>query len=81
MPTTRTNARGGKAFEGWDLYGSAAFASPAVLDNWLYAADNNGVVYAYNITGVANAGEAGELIEEPTPTPDDLNPTAPTTLN
>jgi len=70
----RTNARGGKAFEGWDLYGSAAFASPAVLDNWLYAADNNGVVYAYNITGVANAGEAGELIEEPTPTPEGPEP-------
>jgi hypothetical protein len=70
----RTNARGGKAFEGWDLYGSAAFASPAVLDNWLYAADNNGVVYAYNIRGVANAGEAGELIEEPTPTPEGPEP-------
>jgi outer membrane protein assembly factor BamB len=47
----RTNARGGKAFEGWDLYGNAAFASPAVLDNWLYAADNDGVVYAYQHHG------------------------------
>jgi hypothetical protein len=65
----RTNARGGKAFEGWDLYGNAAFASPAVLDGWLYAADNDGVAYAYHITGVANAGDAGERIETPTPTP------------
>jgi hypothetical protein len=65
----RTNARGGKAFEGWDLYGNAAFASPAVLDGWLYAADNDGVAYAYHFTGVANAGDAGERIETPTPTP------------
>jgi hypothetical protein len=65
----RTNARRGKAFEGWDLYGNAAFASPAVLDGWLYAADNDGVAYAYHITGVANAGDAGERIETPTPTP------------
>ncbi len=49
-----------RAFEGWRMYGLTAFASPAVLDNWLYAADDDGIVYAYNVTGVANAGELGE---------------------
>jgi hypothetical protein len=54
------NSRGGKAFEGWDLYANTVFASPAVLDNWLYAADDAGIVYAYNVLGVANtAPETG----------------------
>jgi hypothetical protein len=76
-----TNARGGKAFEGWDLYGNAAFASPAVLDGWLYAADNDGVAYAYHFTGVANAGEAGERIEIRRRPPQAKSLTAPTTPN
>jgi outer membrane protein assembly factor BamB len=56
----QVNSRNGKAFEGWDLYANTVFASPAVLDNWLYAADDEGIVYAYNVLGVANtAPETG----------------------
>jgi outer membrane protein assembly factor BamB len=56
----QVNSRAGKAFEGWDLYANTVFASPAVLDNWLYAADDEGIVYAYNVLGVANtAPETG----------------------
>jgi outer membrane protein assembly factor BamB len=50
----RVNSRNGKAFEGWDLYANTVFASPAVLDDWLYAADDEGIVYAYNVLGVAS---------------------------
>ena len=50
----QTNSRNGKAFEGWDLYANTVFASPAVLDDWLYAADDEGIVYAYNVLGVAS---------------------------
>jgi outer membrane protein assembly factor BamB len=49
----QVNSRNGKAFEGWDLYANTVFASPAVLDDWLYAADDEGIVYAYNVLGVA----------------------------
>jgi outer membrane protein assembly factor BamB len=62
------NSRGGKAFEGWDLYANTVFASPAVLDNWLYAADDEGIVYAYNVLGVANTAPEtglGGIIPEP----------------
>ncbi len=52
-----TNAFRGKRFEGWRLYSNTAFASPAVLDNWLYISDDSGITYAYNITGVASAPE------------------------
>ncbi|MDW8051478.1 MAG: PQQ-binding-like beta-propeller repeat protein [Armatimonadota bacterium] len=64
-----TNARGGKAFEGWDLYAETVFASPAVLDGWLYAADDDGIVYAFNVQGVAAAppeSGLGEVIRDPT---------------
>jgi outer membrane protein assembly factor BamB len=64
----RVNSRNGKAFEGWDLYANTVFASPAVLDNWLYAADDEGIVYAYNVLGVANTAPEtglGEIIPEP----------------
>ncbi len=63
-----TNAFNGKRFEGWRLYSNTAFASPAVLDNWLYISDDSGITYAYNITGVGGAPEEtglGELIPEP----------------
>jgi hypothetical protein len=50
----QVNSRNGKAFEGWDLYANTVFASPAVLDDWLYAADDEGIVYAYNVLGVAS---------------------------
>ncbi|MCS6919343.1 MAG: hypothetical protein NZM28_06200, partial [Fimbriimonadales bacterium] len=56
----RTTSDNRRAFEGWRLYSPTVFASPAVLDNWLYFADDEGIVYAYNVTGVANAGELGE---------------------
>ncbi len=62
------NTRNGKAFEGWDLYANTIFASPAMLDNWLYAADDEGIVYAFNVTGVASAAPEtglGERIETP----------------
>ncbi|MCS7209577.1 MAG: PQQ-binding-like beta-propeller repeat protein, partial [Fimbriimonadales bacterium] len=70
----QVNSRGGKVFEGWDLYANTVFASPAVLDNWLYAADDAGIVYAYNVLGVASAPPEtglGEQIQPPgeTPTP------------
>jgi hypothetical protein len=64
----QTNSRNGKAFEGWDLYANTVFASPAVLDDWLYAADDEGIVYAYNVLGVANTAPEtglGEIIPEP----------------
>jgi outer membrane protein assembly factor BamB len=64
----QTNSRGGKAFEGWDLYANTVFASPAVLDDWLYAADDEGIIYAYNVLGVANTAPEtglGEIIPEP----------------
>ncbi len=66
------NSRRGKAFEGWDMYANTVFASPAMLDNWLYAADDEGIAYAFNVTGVAStAPETGlgrriERPEEPT---------------
>ncbi|MCS7300096.1 MAG: PQQ-binding-like beta-propeller repeat protein, partial [Fimbriimonadales bacterium] len=56
----RTVNSNNKGFEGWDLYGNTVFASPAVLDDWLYAADDEGIVYAYHLTGVADAGILGE---------------------
>jgi hypothetical protein len=56
----QVNSRNGKAFEGWDLYANTVFASPAMLDDWLYAADDEGIVYAYNVLGVATtAPETG----------------------
>ncbi|MDW8107470.1 MAG: PQQ-binding-like beta-propeller repeat protein, partial [Armatimonadota bacterium] len=64
-----TNARNGKAFEGWDLYAETVFASPGVLDGWLYAADDDGIVYAFNVQGVAAAppeSGLGEVIRDPT---------------
>jgi outer membrane protein assembly factor BamB len=64
----QTNSRGGKAFEGWDLYANTVFASAGVLDDWLYAADDEGIVYAYNVLGVANTAPEtglGEIIPEP----------------
>lgn len=66
-----TNARGGKAFEGWDLYGETVFASPGVLDGWLYAADDDGIAYAFNVSGIAQAAPEsglGEIIRDPTGT-------------
>jgi hypothetical protein len=67
----QVNSRNGKAFEGWDLYANTVFASPAVLDNWLYAADDEGIVYAYNVRGVANTDPESGLggpIRDPTQT-------------
>lgn len=65
------NSRNGKAFEGWDLYANTVFASPAMLDNWLYAADDEGIAYAFNVTGVASTTPEtglGDIIREPTET-------------
>jgi hypothetical protein len=46
-----------------------------VLDNWLYAADDEGIVYAYNVLGVANtAPETGLGVEFNGPTPPDHDP-------
>lgn len=67
------NARNGKAFEGWDLYADTVFASAGVLDNWLYAADDAGIVYAYNVLGVV-ATDLGRRIEEPARTPGTTEP-------
>jgi hypothetical protein len=70
----QVNSRNGKAFEGWDLYANTVFASPAVLDDWLYAADDEGIVYAYNVLGVANTAPEtglGEIIPEPERPPSD----------
>lgn len=73
------NSRNGKRFEGWDLYANSTFASPAVLDNWLYVSDDAGITYAYNITGVGGAPPEtglGEIIrepEEPRPQPGDTS--------
>jgi hypothetical protein len=67
----QTNSRNGKAFEGWDLYANTVFASPAVLDNWLYAADDEGIVYAYNVLGVATTAPEtglGGIQRDPTQT-------------
>lgn len=67
----RVNSRNGKAFEGWDLYAETVFASPAVLDNWLYAADDEGIVYAYNVRGVATTAPEtglGGIQRDPTQT-------------
>ncbi|MFN7016254.1 MAG: PQQ-binding-like beta-propeller repeat protein [Fimbriimonadales bacterium] len=64
----QVNSRNGKAFEGWDLYGNTVFASPAMLDDWLYVADDEGIVYAYNVLGVASTAPEtglGEVIREP----------------
>ncbi|GIV10638.1 MAG: hypothetical protein KatS3mg020_0129 [Fimbriimonadales bacterium] len=62
------NSRNGKAFEGWDLYADTVFASPAMLDDWLYAADDAGIVYAFNVLGIATAPPEtglGDIIEVP----------------
>lgn len=64
----QVNSRNGKAFEGWDLYADTVFASPAMLDDWLYAADDAGIVYAYNVLGIATAPPEtglGGVIREP----------------
>ncbi|MCS7065617.1 MAG: PQQ-binding-like beta-propeller repeat protein, partial [Fimbriimonadales bacterium] len=47
--TSDRNMRGGWLFEGWLLYAETLFASPAVLDDWLYIADDAGVVYGFNL--------------------------------
>jgi outer membrane protein assembly factor BamB len=67
----QVNSRNGKAFEGWDLYANTVFASPAVLDDWLYAADDEGIVYAYNVLGVATTAPEtglGGIQRDPTQT-------------
>ncbi len=51
--TNERNRRNGWLFEGWKLYADTLFASPAVLDDWLYIADDAGVVYAFNTSGLA----------------------------
>jgi outer membrane protein assembly factor BamB len=65
----RINSRRGKLFEGWDLYANTVFASPAVLDNWLYAADDEGIVYAFNVLGVAATEFAEPIVPPPPPQP------------
>jgi outer membrane protein assembly factor BamB len=65
----RINSRRGKLFEGWDLYANTVFASPAVLDNWLYAADDEGIVYAFNVLGVAATEFAEPIVPPPPPPP------------
>ncbi|MCS7064714.1 MAG: hypothetical protein NZL85_00420, partial [Fimbriimonadales bacterium] len=55
------NMRGGWLFEGWQLYAETLFASPAVLDDWLYIADDAGVVYGFNLVGL-NASQLPEEI-------------------
>jgi outer membrane protein assembly factor BamB len=65
----RINSRRGKLFEGWDLYADTVFASPAVLDNWLYAADDEGIVYAFNVLGVAATEFAEPIVPPPPPQP------------
>jgi outer membrane protein assembly factor BamB len=67
----QTNSRNGKAFEGWDLYANTVFASAGVLDDWLYAADDEGIVYAYNVLGVATTAPEtglGGIQRDPTQT-------------
>jgi len=73
--TNARNARGGWLFEGWNLYADTLFASPAVLDDWLYIADDAGVVYGFNLIGLNASQLPGELegwIDErgPEPRPD-----------
>jgi outer membrane protein assembly factor BamB len=65
----RVNSRNGKVFEGWDLYANTVFASPAVLDKWLYAADDEGIVYAFNVLGVAATEFAEPIVPPPPPPP------------
>jgi hypothetical protein len=48
-------SRNGWLFEGWQLYADTLFASPAVLDDWLYIADDAGVVYAFNQRGLTGS--------------------------
>jgi outer membrane protein assembly factor BamB len=70
--TQARNRRGGWLFEGWQLYADTLFASPAVLDDWLYIADDAGVVYAFNQRGLSSAqlpGELDQVIEETGPEP------------
>ncbi|GBC91887.1 Outer membrane protein assembly factor BamB [bacterium HR15] len=62
--TNARNARGGWLFEGWKLYTDTLFASPAVLDDWLYIADDAGVVYAFNLRGLNASQLPGELGDE-----------------
>jgi outer membrane protein assembly factor BamB len=59
--TSKRNSRDGWLFEGWDLYGDTLFASPAVLDDWLYIADDAGVVYAFNQRGLSGSRLREEL--------------------
>jgi hypothetical protein len=86
--TNRRNARGGWAFEGWKLYADTLFASPAVLDDWLYIADDAGVVYAFNLSGLNSSqlpddiGDIDETGPEPRPDRGDFSHTKVTvTLN
>ncbi|MCW5934533.1 MAG: PQQ-binding-like beta-propeller repeat protein [Fimbriimonadia bacterium] len=49
---TSLGGANGKAFEKWNLLGDSIFTSPAVLDSWLYVADDAGVLYAFNANGL-----------------------------
>ncbi len=59
--TNERNTREGWLFEGWNLYADTLFASPAVLDDWLYIADDAGVVYAFNLRGLNTSQLPGDL--------------------
>jgi outer membrane protein assembly factor BamB len=71
--TATCNSRNGWLFEGWQLYADTLFASPAVLDDWLYIADDAGVVYAFNQRGLTGSQlrellpDIGDIIEQTGP--------------
>jgi hypothetical protein len=73
--TSKRNLRNGWLFEGWQLYADTLFASPAVLDDWLYIADDAGVVYAFNQRGLSGSRlreelpDIGQVIDETGPEP------------
>ena len=72
--TNARNARGGWLFEGWKLYANTLFASPAVLDDWLYIADDAGVVYGFNLVGLNASELPGELDDVIGPTGPEQRP-------
>jgi len=51
---------------GWQTLGQSVFASPAVANNWMYIAGDDGIIYAFSPTGgYLTPGEppGGELVD------------------
>jgi hypothetical protein len=56
----------GDVLWGWQTLGEQVFASPAVANNWMYVASDDGIIYAFSPTGgYLTPGEppGGELID------------------